>query len=134
MELTCCGSNKKLYLIINTAILIEFQCVMRPLRGKAVLGAVENTTMPIGSRQSVEDCNTECKRSATCHGVLYDINQQGDRVCTIVRESIIVQDNGCCDLYIKTCPGETRLESKFCIRIDIHHSYRIYDSTGQWML
>ena len=57
-----------------------------------------------------------------------------DLICTIVTESMIVQDNGCCDLYIKTCPGETRLESKCCIRLDMHHSYRIYDSTRQWML
>ena len=59
-----------------------------------------------------------------------------DLICTIVTvtESIKVQDNGCCDLYIKTCPGETRLESKFCIRLDMHHSQRIYYSTRQWML
>ena len=55
-------------------------------------------------------------------------------IYTIVTESMTVQDNGCCDVYIKACPGETRLESKCCIRLDMHHSYRIYDSTGQWML
>ena len=54
-----------------------------------------------------------------------------DLICTIVTESMIVKDNGCCDLYIKTCPGETRLESKCCIQWRSQDSEKITHIKGR---
>ena len=63
----------------------------------------------LGSRQTVEDCLTECSRSEVCRGVQYDTHQQGnvEEECYMITEPLIVEEDNCCDVYVKTCPGET---------------------------
>ena len=81
--------------------------------GKAVPVNAEGSSITLGSLQSVDYCATECARSKNCRGVQYDVHQAGSRECFLVTEPLLVQDDSCCDVYVKTCPGETSLTCKY---------------------
>lgn len=98
----------------HTFWFLDFQCTMPKLSGKTLSYQADGFTIILGSRQTVDHCITECTRSETCWGVLYNTAQPGNQEeeCFMVTQPLMVKDDSCCDVYVKTCPGETSLASK----------------------
>ena len=94
-------------------LLLDFECSMQRISHKVVSNEVDGDTITLGSRQTVKDCKTQCVHKSDCRGVQYDVDQQGDHVCFLITGPLLIQDDKCCDLYIKTCPGETSLKSRW---------------------
>ena len=93
---------------------LDFQCTLHKLPGKSLSYEAERRKIILGSRQTVSDCLTDCSRLAECLGVQYNIHQPQDKEkeCYMIIEPLIVEDDTCCDVYVKTCPGETTASCK----------------------
>ena len=87
------------------------------MAGKSLSYQADHKKIILGSRQTVEDCLADCSRSAECLGVQYDTRQPENREkeCYMITEPLITEDDICCDVYVKTCPGETTASCKYML-------------------